>query len=51
MSYSTIQDKMEKIQELPFKQAEKLIYEWTKTNCISLKEFRMLVEANRNSIW
>ena len=45
------EERKEKVQTVPYEQAMKLIYEWVKKDVIGLKEFRKLIQDNRDSIW
>lgn len=39
-----INDRLKKISQLNFADGEKQIYEWVKTNVLSLKDFRYLIQ-------
>jgi len=44
-----IYERIQKIEQLSYGWSERLMFEWIKTGVITLKEFRLLSEANRNS--
>ena len=45
----TQQERIKKIENMTFKDAEKMIYMWVKQGQINLKQFRELNNANRFS--
>lgn len=44
-----IKEKIEKIQNLTYDKALNLIYEWVRTKIITRKQFKVLIQANRDS--
>jgi len=51
MAKQTIQEMTDKIQRLTFDKAERQIFEWVKTEKLTLKQYRKMCEANINSIF
>ena len=44
------QERIEKVQDMEYDDAEKQIFEWVKTSVITLRQFRELNQANRDAV-
>jgi polyhydroxyalkanoate synthesis regulator phasin len=47
----TLRERILKIKSISYNQAEQLIYEWVKKGCITLKEFCILNQINKDTIY
>jgi hypothetical protein len=43
-------ERIEKVQDMEYDEAEKQIFEWAKTGVITLRQFRELNQANRDAV-